>query len=398
MFTERTVFVFGAGASWHYGYPTGEELVKKVREKARFASQFFENSMTANNSIPVAFLSDQPEKQTFSLQEQWRAAWTECNDLEAGLEQVKPLVIDYFLGWNPRLRPIGKLLIAWVILECEHKRTASGGNVNRKEVLLNSPLEADRSTSNAIDIKQCKDDWCRFLVHELAINCQVSADLLKNQVSFVTFNYDTSIESFLYHGLRHIQLFQADDIRKFIDSDSRVRHIYGKVRKVGYGKPTDLKWSEQSRDPKSISEFELHNYHASYGSFLDTIYAASCGLRVIDPEDKEADKEIIEGAAMAIEGAKQVYILGYGFDPNNSQRLGLAQSLRYDIGSDKRVFFTNFGDINRVNKRASKIFFGNARHFPVAGTFVEESVGSYYYEKSRRDVYEALELDFEALG
>jgi hypothetical protein len=320
-----------------------------------------------------------------------------AHELEAGLEQVKPLVIDYFLGWNPRLRPIGKLLIAWVFLECEHKRTVSGGNVNRKELLLNSPLEADRSASNAIDIKKRKDDWGRFLVHELAINCQVSADLLKNQVGFVTFNYDTSLESLLYHGLRHIQLFHSDDIRKFLEDGSRIRHIYGKVRKVGYENPTDLDWSEQSRDPKSISEFELHNYHISYGSFLDTIYAASLGLRVIDPADKDSDKEIIDGAATAIGGAKQVYILGYGFDPNNSQRLGLAQSLRYDIGSDKRVFFTNFGDINRVNKRASKLFFGTARHFPVAGTSVEEGVGSYYYEKSCRDVYEALELDFEAL-
>jgi len=34
MFTSETVFVLGAGASWHYGYPTGEGLVKKVVQKA----------------------------------------------------------------------------------------------------------------------------------------------------------------------------------------------------------------------------------------------------------------------------------------------------------------------------------------------------------------------------
>src|SRR6202022_1873931 len=35
MFRTPTVFILGAGASWHYGYPTGEELVKKVSETAK---------------------------------------------------------------------------------------------------------------------------------------------------------------------------------------------------------------------------------------------------------------------------------------------------------------------------------------------------------------------------
>jgi hypothetical protein len=87
MFTERTVFVFGAGASWHYGYPTGEELVKKVRQKAKFASQFFENSMTTNSEVRIAFLSDQLEKQKLPLQEQWRAAWTERTNLKQALSR-----------------------------------------------------------------------------------------------------------------------------------------------------------------------------------------------------------------------------------------------------------------------------------------------------------------------
>jgi hypothetical protein len=32
MFRVPTVFILGAGASWHYGYPTGEDLVKMVIE------------------------------------------------------------------------------------------------------------------------------------------------------------------------------------------------------------------------------------------------------------------------------------------------------------------------------------------------------------------------------
>jgi hypothetical protein len=48
MFTDKnpTVFILGAGASWHYGYPTGEKLVQKVIEKAKCASTYFRHSMT----------------------------------------------------------------------------------------------------------------------------------------------------------------------------------------------------------------------------------------------------------------------------------------------------------------------------------------------------------------
>ena len=36
MFTDEkaTAFILGAGASWHYGFPTGEALVKEIKTKA----------------------------------------------------------------------------------------------------------------------------------------------------------------------------------------------------------------------------------------------------------------------------------------------------------------------------------------------------------------------------
>jgi hypothetical protein len=90
-----------------------------------------------------------------------------------------------------------------------------------------------------------------------------------------------------------------------------------------------------------------------------------------------------------------VYILGYGFDRNNSERLGLREGLAYEKADNVKVMFTNFNNINRVNKRASRLLFRTARHFSPAGGAVEESDGRY--ERSIRDVYEALELDFESL-
>jgi hypothetical protein len=41
MFANKTVFILGAGASWDYGYPTGEDLIKNVIAKARIAVEYF---------------------------------------------------------------------------------------------------------------------------------------------------------------------------------------------------------------------------------------------------------------------------------------------------------------------------------------------------------------------
>jgi hypothetical protein len=122
MFTEKTVFILGAGASWHYGYPTGEALVKKIIDKAKYASLYFQPSAATPNQHRPEFLINNSETGA-SIQTQWTTALQNCEALAAGLEQVNPLVIDYYLGWNPRLQAVGNLLIAWVILECEHIRS-----------------------------------------------------------------------------------------------------------------------------------------------------------------------------------------------------------------------------------------------------------------------------------
>jgi hypothetical protein len=65
MFTNKTVFILGAGASWHYGYPTGEELVKQVIKRCELA----ENSSTARckTSINIELNIFNRRRQTMSF-------------------------------------------------------------------------------------------------------------------------------------------------------------------------------------------------------------------------------------------------------------------------------------------------------------------------------------------
>jgi hypothetical protein len=155
---NKTVFILGAGASWHYGYPTGEELVKKVIAKARIATNHFTTVLTS----PANGISFRPKYITRNspdpvpadgltgMKAEWQTAIDECSDLVSRLTTVDPLVIDYFLGQNPRLGDIGKFFIAWVLLECEAVFLKYGINNNRRELLLRTSDRTDREKASSI--------------------------------------------------------------------------------------------------------------------------------------------------------------------------------------------------------------------------------------------------------
>ena len=103
-------------------------------------------------------------------------------------------------------------------------------------------------------------------------------------------------------------------------------------------------------------------------------------------ERAESDVENIQIARTQIANARRLFILGYGFDENNNQRLNLSEAIRQH---KKRVCFT---DNNRnINKRASKIMFGDENHFRSESDWFEAGL----HERSARNVYDALAHDFD---
>jgi hypothetical protein len=361
MFTaEATVFLLGAGASWHYGFPTGETLVKEIRKKGAILARYYQHSFKVGNPERPRFV----RMPATDAQTQWKLAWERCERLNRALQQANPLVIDYFLGLNPDLQEVGKLLIAWVLLAREASSRQKHRNVNRED-----PAE---------------DDWCRFVTHQLGVGCLNSEDLLKNKVSFVTFNYDTSLEARLHGGLRHIELFAPSDIEKFLGG-SRIIHVYGKLAN---SQPDAIPWSVEKDDPDKFNEFNWGDYHMNFAKLLDAIHDASADLRVIDPHNKGSDVENVQIARTQIVHAKRLFILGYGFDENNNQRLNLSEAIRQH---KKQVYFTNFDNNRNINKRASKVIFGDENHFRSESDWIESGL----HERSTRNVYDALARDFD---
>jgi hypothetical protein len=356
VFTRPTAVILGAGASWHYGYPTGEELVEEMmKQAANITSYYNQNTDTGMTrgyyeSARPRFCRDKTSFQAFSNQ---------LKELCAAIKAANPLVIDYFLGHNEPLKEIGRLLIAFVILKHERK-----GNLPPKAKVTNGSRH--------------EDDWVRFVASELTSGCTQPTDLAKNDVTFVSFNYDLSFEQRLHQALSQYSYFcQSDAIRAFFQQN-KIMHVYGKIRTFDPNVP----YPDNSTD--------------QLGDILDDAYEAAGSLRTIAPHEKEASPEIVE----AIDRAEYVYMLGYGFDKTNNQLLKLGD--RSDAATDaQHIRYTNYGNRNQINNRVAKLFNVSPNELSASNfsannfAFTNYANKRFRCEKSTKSVYCALAEDFD---
>jgi hypothetical protein len=397
MFVAKTVVILGAGASWHYGYPTGEELVKRVILKAKQAVNYF-TTFLGNSSAPLANRprivsgdsSDIPRDGNTGLKKQWRDASNKFSDLIDRLEATDPLVIDYFIDQNRHLEDVAQLCIAWVIMEREFISIRYRGNENRREI------DHERGKSSY----RVNDNWYRFLVHKLTSGCVDGEALLKNNVTFVTLNYDVSLEIGLFSGIGNLARF-TQQAEKFITESDRIIHVYGRLRKDPPWQLTDINWEAFGRVSLAggaIVQPGPPQLWADVKAVLDHAYEASLGLQTIAPEKAPADSgsipDHIQKARKAIAEAQCVYILGYGFDELNSKLLELPNHLDLRRNS-KTVMFTNFENSGVVNKNAARLFALQPNELLMEGGRLIPQ-GNSLCEKSVKDVYGALALDFDS--
>ena len=77
---------------------------------------------------------------------------------------------------------------------------------------------------------------------------------------------------------------------------------------------------------------------------------------ILQPEKPELNDSLPGRADTEVSNyeAAVLYILGYGFDSVNSARIGLDQvrTTEKPLGRMRYVMFTNYEDMNTVNKRA----------------------------------------------
>lgn len=252
MITKRTIFVLGAGASAPFGYLDGRGLKEKIISEILPSGDLYQ-----------------------SLVEDGLSA-SEIRDFAIRFQKSGRLSIDAFLEHNPRLQHLGKLIIARALSIAE--------------------------TSNGIH--RGDENWLTEFFKQV---CGNAPDAIGNHnFGVVTFNYDRSLEHFLFEAvLNSFENATEPQVAQIIDN-LHIVHVHGKMGDL----PWEIKGAQRRR---------------AYGSKLSSEIADSAKqIKIISDPANSAE---LDRARALLAGAAKAVFLGFGFHPENVSRLELLTHL-----------------------------------------------------------------------
>jgi len=233
-----------------YAYPSGEELTTRICHESEPALL---TTLGANPSLAKEFTD--------------------------ALRNSDAPSVDAFLELRPKFMDVGKLAIAHHLIQCEN--------------------------SGAL-----RNDWYR---HLLARMSSPLAEFKENQVAFITFNYDRSLEHYFYTALCNRYEKPPERIAEVLNGIPFV-HVHGQL---GY-----LPW--QNADASKKRDY-LRNVNPPNSSI------AANGIKIIS-EDIDASAEFTRGREL-MDAAHNIFLLGFGYHHVNIRRLGLPLGKKPIIGT-----------------------------------------------------------------
>lgn len=245
---SKYLFILGAGASKPYGYPTGDELKWKIINELSNC-----NGLTFE-ALKEDFLDGR------------------IKEFASSFRASKLNSIDAFLRMNHDFESIGKLAIAVNILQAQ--------------------------TSSNLD--PANQDWFGYLYNRLI---GTEEERLNNpDISFITFNYDHSLEHQLYNSFKHSFKLSEERVRDVLKK-IKVHHVYGDIGELA---------SPLNQHQSLVEYFHYHNYHR-----YNAIKHASDHIKVMYSQREAVPKEVSD-----LQSSENIYILGFGFEKLNIDRLG----------------------------------------------------------------------------
>jgi len=275
----------GAGASCPYGYPSGTRLRERVCLSQGFWQDYNARGIVDQIMDPTEKIRRLPEIKEF---------------MEVfNKSMIKS--IDKFMANNPKLAKIGKHIIAFEVLRAEGKSLFGEEAKLEKDTLAyaqNTPIGLLSKTLFQ------GDEWYSFLYNRLIEGQNgpnTFPDFSNGNLAFITFNYDRSLEQFLYEALHNsFTEVQEDEIVKSL-KQLRILHVYGQV--------AFLKW----QNPKDYIDYKL-----PISELL--LQRVSKNIRTIY-EQKESPE--LNEARQLLAQAERIFFLGFGYAQENMEVLKL---------------------------------------------------------------------------
>lgn len=251
MIKTKTLFILGAGASAPFQYPIGIELRKLICGQSRRATV-------------IQALKPVNEDEGLYVQK--------VDNFITEFSRSSLYSIDFFLERRQEFMHIGKMAIASYLFPCE-----------KDEIL-----------------RESVNNWYMYLYNRLKSSFE---DFDENKISFITFNYDRSLEQFLFEALKS----------QFNKSPQECTEKMQKVPIVHlYGQLDLLPWQDQNG-----KEYSPKN------NLIERLRAAPKNIKLISDERDIAKSEEFQKAYGLIKNAERIYFLGFSFDETNLKRLDI---------------------------------------------------------------------------
>ena len=317
MISTPTVFVLGAGASVPFGFPTGDglrrEIIKSALSENPLRDKIFPDTKPlkgfSESVIQAAggAVSDRVQLESFA-----------DSLLDSGLSSV-----DAFLEVRPEFRDIGRLSIASALIR--------------------------REAPEVVSLHE--GDWILYLWNQMR---GAVTDGGVNNVGFITFNYDRTLEFRLTLAIAatlHLDTAKAWEIVQ----QWPIVHIYGQLAPF-----------------KPVGDEQHREYRADLSE--ESLNLAASSLRFID----ERDDAPLEEARSLLSQAHHVVFLGFGFDRTNVRRLANRNSKVNRLGF--RLMASSLGMTDGEVRLATERVISA---FEVKST--TSNAGQTGYETPRRD-------------
>src|SRR6266853_4129728 len=184
MIKRPTVLILGAGASVPFEFPSGRALRDRI----------------------IAGVSH-PSAQLFGLLRACQFDEQQINAFGAALRRSGQPSVDAFLEYRPEFLDLGKTAIAALLIPFEVEDKLFGGDRN----------------------------WFEYLFKRLGESPQ---EIAESRLAVITFNYDRSLEHFLFTSLRNSFNLPFDRVQALMQNIPIV-HFYGKLGELSEMDPVN---------------------------------------------------------------------------------------------------------------------------------------------------------------
>jgi len=265
--TKPTVLILGAGASMPYGFPSGDQLKERI--------------ISSLESFPKRA---GPGTQLENLMHESGINPRHIEEFRDELAGAHHITIDQFLQNRSNFERVGKLAIAATLLPFE-----------RDSIF---PMLKPWKTHPDVT-RQVAEGWYGYFAKQLNLS---ASDWGRGLLTIVTYNYDRSLEHYLFTILKSTCDKSPEECWKIFRGIPIV-HVYGELgpyQPFGDGLP--------------------------YGPPLDLITAreAANNIRIMH---EAKDEEFISQAKQAIRDAEVICFLGFGYHRENLAPLSIQSGM-----------------------------------------------------------------------